>query len=220
MILQLLCRMSAPGLGTFNMWREVTAFLNLYDFPSVPAVCSKWRNGVSAERWATGAFPRHQVLARIHRAGAAEAVRRAVDWVDLQTCGLRWNICLAVEAAKVIEEHLPCELNFRSMLASPAKIEKYMFSGVCPAIRRVVDTATYYDVPEVLRLMLVTTPNPTCLESEQVRHLAITLLNSHVKADVLFMPAVYLTPWRRPWHPSFHEQRKTQARAGAHRVSG
>ena len=103
--------------------------------------------------------------------------------------------------AWVIEEHLPYERNFRSMLASPAKIEKYMFSGFCPAIRRVVDTATYYDV-------LMTTPNPTCLESEQVRQLAITLLNSHVKADVLFMPAVYLTPWRRQWHPSLHEQRK------------
>ena len=193
------------------MWREVTAFLNLYDFPSVPAVCCKWRNGVSAERWATGAFPRHQVLARIHRAGSAEAVRRAVDWVDLRTCGLRWNIGLDGEAAWPTlagDAHLPYERNFRSMLASPAKIEKYMFSGFCPAIHRVVDTAAYYDVPDVLRLMLMTTPNPTCLESEQVRQLSITLLNSHVKADVLFMPAVYLTPWRRQWHPSLHEQRK------------
>ena len=199
--------MSTPGLGTFNLWREVTAFLNLFDFPSVPAVCSKWRQGVSAEHWATGAFPRHQILARIHRAGSAAAVRRAVDWVDLQTCGLRWNTGLCGEAARNIMENRQ-EPNYLSELSTPAKIEKYMFFGACPAINRVVDTATYYDVPEVLRLMLMTTPNPTCLESEQVRNLAITLLNSHVKADVLFMPAIYMTPWRRLWNPSLHEQRK------------
>jgi len=203
--------MSGPDLGK-NMWREVTAFLNLYDFEPMPAVCSKWLNGVYAERWAAGAFARHQVLARIHRATSAATVRRAVDWVDMQTCGLRWNAEFngAATDMKAIEERKGdhSDINLRSVLGSPAVVEDYMFNGRSTAYRRVVDTATYYDVPEVLRLMLMTTPKPASLDSEQVRRLAITLLNSHVKGDVLFMPAIHLTPWRRPWLESLHVQRK------------
>jgi len=123
----------------------------------------------------------------------------------LQTCGLRWNVCPIGAAAKVLEAG---DINFRELLGSPAIIEDYMFYGGSPAYRRVVDTAAYYDVPEVLRIMLMTTPEPTCLESEEVRRLALTLLNSHVKGDVLFMPAIHLAPWRRPWLESLHVKRK------------
>jgi hypothetical protein len=157
--------------GHFDKFRAAVGMLGLHDFTTVPAVCRDWRDNVYEGGWAARRFVRHEVCRRLHRATSRADILRGLSWINQR--------------------------------GSWYEFGRWPSDGVMqsPQFRRMMDTAMYFDTPELLQAALLV-PVPAKfnhLHCYELRRVARLLLNSHMKADPVYMPMVSTSPWRLQW---------------------
>ena len=174
--------------GTFDKFREAARYLGLGDYAAIPSVSKAWRNGVYKNGWATNLFPRHHVCRRIHRATSAKFVERAVEWI-------RWDK----------------SLRFNNQWPEYANPEITTLGWA--NFRCIMDTCVYYDVPDLLKIVLTQCPTMLHLGGcPRTCDAARILMNSYVKGDLVYMPCHPNCPWREQWLDALQKEGRKRNR--------